>query len=110
MDIYCVIWQDAQGGSRLGWRDVEELTDKDPAIAVSVGAMLHRDDAKIIICPHVLVEDGRITEGDAEIVIPAAWVNTVTKVYTVKEYGAKKAPTVPQEVDKTEVANQVWEA
>lgn len=110
MDVYCVIWQDAQGGSRLGWRDVEELTDKDPAIAVSVGMILHQDDFKIIVCPHVLVEDGSITEGDAEIVIPTAWVNSITKVYTVKDYGVKKVSEVAQEVDKPEMANKVWEA
>ena len=26
VDLYCVVWKDAQGGSNAGWREVEELT------------------------------------------------------------------------------------
>jgi len=83
VDIYCVVWHDAQGGTNVGWRDIDELKTLTPAIAVSVGTVLHQDEYRLIICPHVLLEEGQITEGDAEIVIPAAWINSVTKIHTL---------------------------
>ena len=74
-DIYRVVWKDAQGGSNMGWRDLEDLSKGTVAIAVSCGVLLVNDDEKLIICPHCLVDDeGRIEEGDAEIVIPKQWV------------------------------------
>jgi len=67
----------------VGWRDIKELQSLEPATAISVGTLLHNDEYKLIICPHVLIEDGKVTEGDAELVIPTAWVNSITKVHTV---------------------------
>ena len=58
----------------MGWRELSELTQAKVATAVSCGAVLVNDEDKIIICPHMLVEDGKITEGDAELVIPKQWV------------------------------------
>jgi len=84
VDIYCVVWHDAQGGANIGWRDIEELKTLKPAIAVSVGAVLHQDEYKLIICPHVLLEEGEVTEGDAELVIPTSWVTSLTKIYTLE--------------------------
>lgn len=81
VDIYCVVWKDAQGGANVGWRDINELKSLEPATAVSVGTILHRDEYKLIICPHVLLDEGQITEGDAELVIPTAWVNSITKIH-----------------------------
>ena len=81
VDVYCVVWQDAQGGSNVGWRDLDELKSSKLATAVSIGFLLHKDTKKVIICPHVLLENGKITQGDAEIVIPTAWVNSITKLY-----------------------------
>ena len=83
VDIYCVVWKDAQGGANVGWRDINELKSLEPATAVSVGTILHRDEYKLIICPHVLLDEGQITEGDAELVIPTAWVNSITKIHTL---------------------------
>ena len=83
VDIYCVVWKDAQGGANVGWRDINELKSLEPATAVSVGTVLHRDEYKLIICPHVLLDKGQITEGDAELVIPTAWVNSITKIHTL---------------------------
>lgn len=83
VDIYCVVWKDAQGGANVGWRDINELKSLEPATAVSVGTVLHRDEYKLIICPHVLLDQGKITEGDAELVIPTAWVNSITKIHTL---------------------------
>jgi len=58
----------------VGWRELDELTQAKIATAVSCGVVLVNDEDKIIICPHMLVEDGNITEGDAELVIPKQWV------------------------------------
>ena len=72
--IYKVVWKDAQGGANVGWRELDELTQAKVATAVSCGAVLVQDEEKIVICPHMLVEDGEIIEGDAELVIPKQWV------------------------------------
>jgi len=64
----------------VGWRELSELTQAKVATAVSCGAVLVNDEDKIIICPHMLVEDGKITEGDAEIVIPKQWVLTMEEL------------------------------
>ena len=49
VDLYCVVWKDAQGGSNVGWRGVEELTNIEVATAVSCGAILLNDEEKLII-------------------------------------------------------------
>jgi hypothetical protein len=36
--------------------------------------VIHEDDDLIIICPHMLLEDGKAIQGDAEIAIPKAWI------------------------------------
>jgi len=64
----------------VGWRELSELTQAKVATAVSCGAVLVNDEDKIIICPHMLVEDGKITEGDAEIVIPKQWVTSMEEL------------------------------
>jgi hypothetical protein len=78
--IYKVVWKDAQGGANVGWRELSELTQAKVATAVSCGALLVNDEEKIIICPHMLVEDGEIIEGDAEIVIPKQWVISIDEL------------------------------
>ena len=64
----------------MGWRELSELTQAKVATAVSCGAVLVNDEDKIIICPHMLVEDGKITEGDAELVIPKQWVTSMEEL------------------------------
>jgi hypothetical protein len=78
--IYKVVWKDAQGGANVGWRELDELTQAKVATAVSCGALLVNNEEKIIICPHMLVEDGEIIEGDAEIVIPKQWVISIDEL------------------------------
>ena len=67
----------------MGWRELSELTQAKVATAVSCGAILVNDEEKVIICPHMLVEDGNITEGDAEIVIPKQWVISIDELEAV---------------------------
>ena len=75
MDIYRVVWKDAQGGANTGWRDLEELKQTEVAIAISCGTILVDDAERLVVCPHVLLDDeGKIEQGDAEIVIPKQWV------------------------------------
>ena len=81
--LYKVVWKDAQVGSNLGWRELSELVQGKVAIAVSCGAVLVDDEEKVIICPHLLVDDGKITEGDAEIVIPKQWVVSMEELRAV---------------------------
>jgi hypothetical protein len=74
-DIYLIKWQDATGGSNMGWRDLKELKDLRTATVISCGTILEETEDYIIICPHfILGEEKEITEGDAEIVIPRSWV------------------------------------
>jgi hypothetical protein len=72
--LHKVVWHDASGGSNAGWRDLSELKQITAAIAVSSGVIIHKDDDLLIICPHILLEDGQVVQGDAEIAIPKAWI------------------------------------
>ena len=78
--IYKVVWKDAQGGANVGWRELEELTQAKVATAVSCGAILINDEDKIIICPHMLITNGEIIQGDAELVIPKQWVTSIEEL------------------------------
>lgn len=80
-DVYRVTWKDAEGGARIGWRDIEELMSGTVAIAVSIGVLLVNDEEKIILCPHFLPDEkGNPEQGDAEIVIPRQWVVKMEKL------------------------------
>ena len=72
--LHKIVWHDASGGSNTGWRDISELKQITAAIAVSSGVIIHEDDDLLIICPHILLEDGQVVQGDAEIAIPKAWI------------------------------------
>ena len=72
--LHRVIWRDAAGGSNMGWRSIIALKEIETATVISCGAIIYEDDEKIIICPHMIVEDDEISEGDAEIAIPKAWI------------------------------------
>lgn len=81
MDVYRVVWKDAQGGANMGWRDIEELKAGTVATAVSIGVMLVCDEEKLILCPHYLPDAaGNPEQGDAEIVIPRQWVHKMEKL------------------------------
>ena len=79
--VHKIVWHDASGGSNTGWRDISELKQMTAAIAMSSGVIIHEDDDIIIICPHILLEDGQIVQGDAEIVIPKAWIISKEPAY-----------------------------
>ena len=72
--LHKIIWQDASGGSNVGWRDIDELKQKTTAKAISCGVIVHEDDTTVIICPHVLVENNEPVQGDAELAIPQSWI------------------------------------
>ena len=80
--LHRVVWRDAAGGSNMGWRAMSELKDHKTATVVSCGAIIHEDDEKIIICPHMIIEDDQISEGDAEIAIPKSWIISNMKMAT----------------------------
>ena len=69
-----VVWRDAAGGSNMGWRSIIALKEIETATVISCGAIIYEDDEKIIICPHMIIENNEISEGDAEIAIPKAWI------------------------------------
>ena len=77
-DIYLIKWQDAAGGSNMGWRELKDLKELRTAQVISCGTILEDNERYIIICPHfILSEDNTITEGDAEIVIPQSWITSI---------------------------------
>lgn len=81
--LHKVIWRDAAGGSNIGWRSLDELVEQKTAIVISCGAIIYEDEEKIIICPHMIVENNEITEGDAELAIPKAWIISNEKILGV---------------------------
>lgn len=75
--IFLVVWRDACGGARQGWRDVGDLMLTNPATVWSFGLLLDEDDDRLLLCPHVVMrgdDDMTATQGDAEIAIPKDWV------------------------------------
>ena len=83
--LYRVVWEDAHGGSNMGWRPLSDLMERDVVTVISCGAILHEDDEKIIICPHMIIENNEISEGDAEIAIPKAWIISNLKMTVFPE-------------------------
>ncbi len=41
----------------MGWRSLSDLKEQKTATVVSCGVIIHEDDEKIIICPHMILED-----------------------------------------------------
>jgi len=79
--LFLIRWRDACGGGRIGWRSVEEMRDTKEATVLSCGVILHQDEQRILICPHVLLNDkGLVEEGDAELAIPMDWVTSIQEL------------------------------
>ena len=79
--LFLVKWRDACGGANVGWRTVEELQETKEATVLSCGVILHRDEQRVLICPHVLLDDkGQVEEGDAELAIPMDWVTSIQEL------------------------------
>lgn len=72
--LFLVVWRDACGGSSTGWRDMAEVCNQKIATVWSCGLIVHEDDDRLVICPHMIVENGEAVEGDAELAIPKDWV------------------------------------
>ncbi len=69
MKLVEVLWLDAAGGERQGWRAVAGMSSGMAHECRSVGFLIHKSDDRVIVCPHLSGE-----QGDGEIVIPASWV------------------------------------
>ena len=79
--LFLVKWRDACGGANVGWRPVEELQETKEERVLSCGVILHRDEQRVLICPHVLLADkGMVEEGDAELAIPMDWVTSIQEL------------------------------
>ena len=44
-DIYLIKWQDATGGSNMGWRELKELKSLRTSTVISCGTILEDTDA-----------------------------------------------------------------
>jgi len=69
----------------MGWRPLSDLKEQTTATVVSCGAIIYEDNEKIIICPHMIIENDEISEGDAEIAIPKAWIVSNLKMTVFPE-------------------------
>jgi len=69
----------------MGWRSIIALKEIETATVISCGAIIYEDDEKIIICPHMIIENNEISEGDAEIAIPKAWIISNLKMTVFPE-------------------------
>jgi len=75
--IVLVVWTDAAGGARTGWRPMDEVVKQGTATCYSVGFLLRKSRKDVLICPHVAALDGE-HDGDAELCIPKSWVRSIT--------------------------------
>ena len=66
----------------MGWRSLAELKEQKTATVVSCGAIIYEDNEKVVICPHMILDDNEISEGDAELAIPKSWIISSMKLAT----------------------------
>ena len=60
---------------------LEDLKQIREATVLSCGAVIHIDDERLIVCPHIIPDEyGNVSEGDAEIAIPMGWVMSITEL------------------------------
>ena len=82
LKIVRVDWVDAVGGVRLGWRPIPKCKTDNTALCVSIGVMIEKTKAAIVVLPHIchLASSGvpEWAQGDGEIAIPSSWVKKVT--------------------------------
>lgn len=76
MKIVEVLWLDAHGGNKSGWKKLRKIASTVPATGRSVGYLVKRTDDLVVVCPH-LVGEGKSAEGDGEIAIPKSWVKKI---------------------------------
>jgi hypothetical protein len=72
MKLVHVIWWDANGGSRDGWKPLAAIGGS-PTRTHSTGLLLKDDVERLIVVPH-WTEEGH---GDGEITIPKGCVESV---------------------------------
>ena len=69
----------------MGWRPLLALKEQETAKVISCGYIMYEDSEIIIICPHMIIENDEISEGDAEIAIPKAWIVSNLKMTVFPE-------------------------
>lgn len=71
--IVHMVWRDATGGSRNGWRSIAQIAAAVPVVSHAYGVLICRDDEKITVLSHY----NDAGEGDAEVTIPADWMVSI---------------------------------
>lgn len=74
--VTIIVWSDAAGGVRQGWRPVHEAANEANTIyCVASGYIIKETRKTITIAPHcVLDEDGKPSQVDGELAIPKGWI------------------------------------
>ena len=102
MKLVLVRWRDARGGVTDGWRHIaREIAGLKVWHAESVGWVAHEDNDRLVVVPH-RAGDG-LEDGDGEISIPRAWIESVTELVEKRERRARRKvePTSAPNADKT---------
>jgi hypothetical protein len=76
MRLVLIEWLDATGGTRAGWKPVADMKRDLPHKCRSVGWIIHEDDDRVVIVPH-MTGDG---DGDGELTIPRDWQQSVLEL------------------------------
>lgn len=74
--VTIVVWSDAVGGTRQGWRPVHEARKESGAIfCVASGHVIKETRKTITLAPHCALEDdGEVSQVDGELTIPKGWI------------------------------------
>lgn len=72
-----VVWVDAVGGSRIGWRDLAEaLKDCTVSFCVASGMVIKETKFSVTLAPQCSYHAGKVQQIDGELTIPRGWIVT----------------------------------
>lgn len=73
--ITTVVWADAAGGVRQGWRPVHEaIADSGTVHCVSTGYVIKENKKTVTLASHCVIDNSAVQQVDGEISIPKGWI------------------------------------
>jgi hypothetical protein len=74
--VTLVVWADACGGVRSGWRPTHEAAKEAGTVyCVASGHVIKETRRTLVLAPHCALEDdGSVSQVDGELAIPKGWI------------------------------------
>ena len=97
-DLIYVEWRDAHGGL-TEWNAMSTMMKfrERKCIVSSIGWVVSYDDKNLIICPHIVTEDGLEDSGCGDMTIPTGVIVKITQIPISSKDGTPKGTTWDKE-------------